>query len=319
MISYIIRRILESIPSLLGISLFSFILLHIVPGNPVMIELGKNYTPARAAVVAKQLGLNHPLWQQYLIWLGNVARGNLGTSYTYNEPVIKAILSALPNSLALVVFATIFAQLIAMVLGTIQAYFENTWGDNAVTVINYFFYSMPSFWLGIMLVLIFGVDLHWFPTGGVLNLQDPHPGFLDWLHHLLLPAITLTLIQLAGWSRFMRSSVRDTLLQDFVRTARAKGLRERQVMFGHVVRNSILPQITLFGLSFPALFAGALFLEEIFNYPGMGLLYWNAVNSLDYPIVLGITMLLGALVIIGNLIADILYSIVDPRISYDAA
>lgn len=318
MLRYIVKRIIEAIPSLLGISIVSFVLLHIVPGNPVLIMLGKNYTPARAAAVSAELGLNHPLWEQYFIWLGHLAQGNLGISYTYNLPVTQVILRAMPNSLSLVLFATIFAQLIAIIIGTVQAYFENSLGDNITTVLTYFFYSMPSFWLSIILIMAFAVNMHWFPTGGVVNPQDSNPGFLDWLHHLLLPAITLTVIQLAGWSRFMRSSVRDTLLQDYVRTARAKGLREGSVMWRHVIRNSIIPQITLFGLSFPGLFAGALFLEEIFNYPGMGLLYWNAVNGLDYPIILGVTMLLGALVIFGNLIADILYSLVDPRISFGA-
>lgn len=319
MISYIVKRILEAIPSLLGVSIMSFILLHIVPGNPVRIELGRNYTPERAAALSRSLGLNKPLWEQYFIWLGHIIRGNLGMSYTFDKPVTSVIVHAIPNTLALVLFATVIAQIIAIIIGTLQAYFENTVGDHAVTVVTYFFYSMPSYWLGIMLIMLFAIHFHWFPSGGVMNPQDSTPGFTDWLHHLILPAMTLTLIQLAGWSRFMRSSVRDTLLLDYVRTARAKGLSEGRVIVRHVVRNSVLPQITLFGLSFPVLFAGALYLEEIFNYPGMGLLYWNAANSLDYPIILGVTMFLGALTILGNLIADVTYSLIDPRISYKSA
>ncbi|WP_304457772.1 ABC transporter permease [Alicyclobacillus sendaiensis] len=318
MLSYIVRRILQAIPSLIGISIITFILLHIVPGNPVRILLGQHYTPQRAAALAQSLGLNKPLYMQYLIWLWNILHGNLGYSYNYTEPVTYLIGHALPNTLSLVLIATIFAQLFAMLIGTVQAYFENSIADHIITVLNYFFYSMPSFWLGILMVMFFSIQLHWFPSGGVVNPQDPNPGFWDWLHHLVLPAATLTLVTLAGYSRYMRSSVRETLLMDYVRTARAKGLRESQVLWRHVLRNSILPQITLFGLSFPALFAGALFIEEIFNYPGMGLLYWNAVGTLDYPVLLGVTMFLGALTIIGNLLADILYSLVDPRISLES-
>ncbi|WAH44541.1 ABC transporter permease [Alicyclobacillus fastidiosus] len=314
--NYIVKRILQAIPALLGISIMSFVLLHIVPGDPVRIMLGDHYTAARAAALSEQLGLNKPLWQQYFLWLGHLCQGNLGFSYEFGKPVTGVILNAMPTTLSLVLFATLLAQLFAIILGTIQAYFENSIFDHVVTVVNYFFYSMPAYWLGIIMVIVFAIDLKWFPAGGIINNQDPNPGFLDRLHHLILPSITLALISLAGWSRYMRSSVRDTLLLDYVRTARAKGLRERRVVFRHVIRNSVLPQITLFGVSFPGLFAGALFLEEIFNYPGMGLLYWNATNVRDYPILLGVTMLLGALTIIGNLIADILYSVVDPRISY---
>lgn len=319
MIGYIIKRILQAIPALLGVSIMSFILLHIVPGNPVQLMLGNHYTAARAAALSAQLGLDKPLVVQYLIWLGHVLEGNFGFSYYFNQPVTKVILHALPTTLSLVLIASIFAQLIAIIMGTIQAYFENTFADHVVTVLNYFFYSMPSYWLGILFVIFFAIHLPWFPSGGIINPQDSSPGFWDWLHHLVLPAATLTLIQLAGWSRYMRSSVRDTLLLDFIRTARAKGLHESTVLFRHVLRNSVLPQITLFGLSFPALFAGALYLEEIFNYPGMGLLFWNSVNQLDYPILLGVIMFLGSLTIIGNLLADIAYSVVDPRISYQSA
>lgn len=315
MLSYIARRIVQAIPALLGVSVVSFILLHIVPGNPVRLMLGQHYTAARAAALSNQLGLNKPLVVQYLIWLVHMCEGNLGFSYSYNLPVTTAILHALPNTLALVLIASLLAQFIAIILGTIQAYFENSPFDHIVTILNYFFYSMPSFWLAILMVIFFSIDLHWFPSGGVINPQDPNPGFFDWLHHLVLPAVTLTLITLAGWSRYMRSSVRDNLLLDYIRTARAKGLRESQVLFRHVLRASLIPQITLFGLSFPSLFAGALFLEQIFNYPGMGILYWNAISNLDYPIILGVTMFLGTLTIVGNLIADILYSIIDPRIS----
>lgn len=317
MIRYIIRRLLQSIPSIIGISIISFVLLHIVPGNPVQILLGQRYTPERAAILSKQLGLNLPLWHQYLIWFGHALQGNLGYSYVYEQPVSTVIWQALPHTLILVAVAILFAHFIAMLLGSIQAYYENTVFDNAVTAINYLFYSMPGFWLGILIVIFFSIDLGWFPSGGITNPNAQNPSIGDYVYHLVLPFITLTLLSLAQWARYMRSSMRETLVADFIRTARAKGMRERRVVLFHALRNSVLPLITLLGLSLPALFAGAIFVEEIFNYPGMGLLFWHAVNDRDYPILLGVIMLLGFITIIGNLLADILYAIIDPRIQYN--
>lgn len=308
---------MQSIPSIIGISIISFILLHIVPGSPVRILLGQRYTPERAAILSKQLGLNLPLWHQYLIWFGKALQGNFGYSYVYEEPVSSVIWQALPHTLILVAVAVLFAHFIALLLGSIQAYYENSVFDNAVTAVNYFFYSMPGFWLGILIVIFFAINLGWFPSGGITNPNATNPSIGDYLYHLVLPFVTLTLLSLAQWSRYMRSSMRETLLADFIRTARAKGMRERRVVLFHALRNSVLPLITLLGLSLPSLFAGAIFVEEIFNYPGMGLLFWHAVNDRDYPILLGVIMLLGFITIIGNLLADILYAIIDPRIQYD--
>lgn len=317
MTRYIIRRLLESIPTLIGISLISFTLLHIVPGDPVKIMLGRFWTPARAAQVAQNLGLNHPLWQQYLIWLWNLVRGNLGYSFNYSRPVTSLILENIPHTLIIVLAAMILSVLLAVFIGSLQAYFENSFGDHVVTFVGYFFYSMPVFWLGILLVETLAVKLGWFPSGGISNPQDSGFSLGDYLYHMCMPVGTLTVVQLALWSRYMRSSMRDTLLQDYIRTARAKGIREFGVIFKHAFRNSIIPIVTLLGLQLPTLFAGALFIEEVFNYPGMGLLYWNALTVLDYPTLLGIIMLLGVLTVIGNLLADIAYAIIDPRISYD--
>lgn len=317
MTRYIIRRLLQSIPSIIGISIISFILLHIVPGSPVRILLGQRYTPERAAILSKELGLNLPLWHQYLIWFGHALLGNFGYSYVYDLPVSTVIWQALPHTLILVAVAILFAHFIAILIGSIQAYYENSLLDNAVTAVNYFFYSMPGFWLGILVVIFFSIDLGWFPSGGITNPNAENPGIGDYIYHLVLPFVTLTLLSLAQWARYMRSSMRETLLADYIRTARAKGMREMRVVMFHALRNSVLPLITLLGLSLPALFAGAIFVEEIFNYPGMGLLFWHAVNDRDYPVLLGVIMLLGFITIIGNLVADILYAIIDPRIQYD--
>lgn len=314
---YIIRRILEAIPSLLGVSIISFILLHIVPGNPVRLLLGQRWTPYRAAILTKNLGLNKPLYDQYLIWLWHALHGNFEYSYVYEKPVFTLIWQALPHTIELVAIAIMVAHIGAVVIGTIQAYYANSWFDQTLTVVLYFFYAMPGFWIGILVIEFFAISLGWFPSGGIVNPSNPDPGFWSYIYHLVLPSLTLIITTLASWARYMRSSMRETLLQDYVRTARSKGAGEFRVLFVHALRNSVLPLITLFGLSVPALFGGALVIEEIFNYPGMGLLYWNAANDRDYPVLLAVVVFLGTITILGNLIADLLYGLVDPRISYN--
>ena len=315
MLKYAVRRILEAIPTVLGVTLLSFVMIR-VAGSPVRIMLGNHYTAYRAALLSKTLGLNKPLWDQYLIWLGNLLHGNFGYSYTYDQPVVVLMLQALPHTIIIVVVAVLVAHVFAVFLGSVQAYFENSKFDQIVTVVNYFFYSMPTFWLAVLLIIFFSIDLNWLPSGGIVNTQLTNPGFGDWAKHLILPIAALFLVSVAGWARYMRSSMREALLQDYVRTARMKGASEFRVIFIHALRNSILPLITLFGLSLPLLLSGALFVEEVFNYPGMGLLYWDAVNSRDYPIIMGITVFIGLVTVIGNLIADLLYGLIDPRIQY---
>lgn len=297
--------------------MISFVLIHIVPGSPVRVLLGNHYTVARAAALTREFGLNKPLWDQYVIWLWDIVRGNLGYSYVYNTSVTGLILQALPHTLVIVVVAVLSAHLFAVFLGSLQAYFEKSSFDTVATVINYFLYSMPTFWLAVLLVMAFAINLHWLPSGGIVNANLNNPGFGDYLRHLILPVVTLFLVSVAAWARFMRSSTREALLQDYVRTARMKGATEFRVLFVHALRNSILPLITLFGMTLPAMLSGALFVEEVFNYPGMGLLYWNAVGDRDYPIIMGIVLFLGFITVLGNLLADILYGIVDPRIQYD--
>jgi peptide/nickel transport system permease protein len=314
---YVVRRFLQAVPALFGVSVISFILLHIVPGSPVQAMLGTHYTAQRAAALANSLGLNKPLIVQYALWGWNILHLNLGYSYEYSIPVWTLIWQNLPHTLILVACAVTFAHLIAIVLGTAQAYWRNTWFDHVFTVVNYLFYSMPSFWLGIIMIQVFAIYLGWFPTGGISNPLQTVPTFWDIVSHLVLPVACLVLLSVASWSRFMRSAVLDTLDMDYTRTARSKGVHEFAVVVLHVLRNSLLPMITLFGLSIPTLIAGALIVEEIFNYPGMGLLFWNAANVRDYPTLLGITMITGALTIFGNLVADLLYGVADPRIHYN--
>ena len=316
MARYIVRRVLESIPTLILITMVSFLLLHIAPGGPAEVMLGDKATPQLIAEINRNLGLDKPLYVQYAIWFWHLMQGNLGYSYDYHDSVMQLIGLNLPHTLILVLTAIVISHLVAITLGVFQAYRRSGPADHAITAVAYFLYSMPTFWLGLVLISVFGLNLGWFPVSGFAPPFDPTPSFWTIVHHLILPAATLALVTIAGWSRFMRTSMSDALAQDFIRTARAKGASELRMLIGHALKNALLPLITLAGLSVPALFSGALIIEVVFDYPGMGLLFWNAANDRDYPVLLGITVLIGVLTILGNLLADLTYAWVDPRIKY---
>ncbi|HBQ93883.1 MAG: ABC transporter permease [Sulfobacillus benefaciens] len=317
MLKYIIRRAIQAIPSLLGVTLIGFFLVHIVPGGPAQAMLGPRATPARIAQVNQEFGLNKPLPLQYIQWLGQLLHGNLGTSYFYNETVLHLIAVNMPRTLAIVGLGVLFAHVFSILLGSLQAYYHDTKFDYIMTSLTYFFYSMPIFWLGIMIIMLFSITLNWFPSGGLSNPLTPNPGLGSWIAHTTLPVLTIMLTTVAGWGRYMRTAMSENLIQDYIRTARAKGIKESAVVLKHALRNSVLPLITLLGFALPQLFSGALLVEVIFNYPGMGLLFWDAANQRDYPVILGIVVITGFLTILGNLLADLLYGMVDPRIQYN--
>ncbi|AEJ40546.1 binding-protein-dependent transport systems inner membrane component [Sulfobacillus acidophilus TPY] len=316
MAKYVLYRIIQAIPALIGITIIGFFLVHIVPGGPAQAILGARATPAKIAEVNRIYGLNKPIIVQYVIWLGQLLHGNLGQSYFYNQSVVSLIAINLPRTLAIVGIGVVVAHLMSILLGSLQAYYRNTVFDYVATAISYFFYSMPTFWLAIILILVFSIDLNWFPSGGLSNPLNPNPGFGSWLAHSTLPIVTIILVTVAGWGRYMRTAMEETLVQDYIRTARAKGIKETVVVLKHGLRNSVLPLITLLGFSIPNLFAGALYVEVVFNYPGMGLLFWDAALQRDYPVIMGIVVITGVLTIVGNLLADLLYGLVDPRIKY---
>ncbi|CAB1128722.1 oligopeptide ABC transporter (permease) [Candidatus Hydrogenisulfobacillus filiaventi] len=311
---YLLRRLLAAVPVLVGITAISFLLLHLIPGSPARVLLGSHYTPARAAALTRQWGLNRPLWQQYGLWLTHALAGHFGYSYAYHQPVRRLILENLPRTLELVAAALVLSHLLAILLGALQAYYAGSWFDRLLTAAGYFFYAMPQFWLGLLLISVFALRLGWLPAGGVSNPALMHPGAGDRLRHLVLPVTTLVLTTTAGWARYVRTAMQETLSQDYIRTARAKGLSEARVLWVHALRNAVLPLITLGGLSLPGLLAGSLVVEQVFNIPGMGLLFWNAAESRDYPVLLAIVTLLGFLTVLGNLLADLLYAWADPRI-----
>lgn len=316
MIGYIARRLLQAVPTLIGVTILSFLIVHAVPGGPAQAMLGPRSTPLRIAAVNREFGLNKPLPVQYGIWFWQLVHLNLGTSYFYNQSVASLIAINLPRTLAIVGIGVVLAHLISILLGSLQSYRKNSAFDHITMVLAYFFYSMPTFWLGIILIVVFSISLGWFPSGGISNATESAAGFGVWASHIALPITTIVIGTVAGWGRYMRASMNEILIQDYIRTARAKGLGEFVVVFKHALRNSLLPLITLFGLSLPSLFGGALYVEVVFNYPGLGLLFWDGAVQRDYPIILGGIVVIGALTIIGNLVADVLYAVVDPRIQY---
>ena len=316
MINYVARRMGQAVVVVLGVSVLVFSLLHALPGGPARAILGTHFTPQRYAVLSRQLGLNLPVWQQYLIWADQVVHLNLGYSYVLDVPVFQVIADSLPNSVFLVGLGTLEALCIAVPLGIYQALRRNTTGDYALTTINFFLYSMPIFWIGLMAILWLAVTVPIFPVGG---LQAPgEPGFdvVQRLYHVALPSLVLAAVQVAAWSRYMRSSMLDAIVQDYIRTARAKGLSTFQTVVRHALRNALIPIITLVGLSLPTLFGGALVTESVFNYPGIGWTFWTATQQEDFPILLAIVLIVSLTTVVGNLLADILYAVVDPRVRY---
>jgi peptide/nickel transport system permease protein len=314
---FVLKRLLLAIPTLIGVTILTFILLHLAPGNLAQTLAGENAAPAQVARITHELGLDRPVLEQYEIWAGKLVRGDLGFSYRRQAPVASLIRERIGRTLLLMGSALVLSILIAVPLGVYQAFRRNTFFDRAASATVFVAWSMPTFWFGTILIAIFAVQLRWFPVGG---LQTIDTASFDWpsrLAHLALPALTLAIVSLAGWSRYIRGSMVEQLREDYTRTARAKGLPAGAVLFKHTLRNALIPFITLLGGTIPALFGGAVITEQIFAYPGMGQLYWQSATDRDYFTLLGMTVLTACLVILGNLLADVLYGVVDPRVRYD--
>jgi peptide/nickel transport system permease protein len=252
--------------------------------------------------------------EQLLTWLGNLAQGDLGISYTQYRPVSEVIWDAVPNTLLLMGTGMVISLVAALTFGILAARKPYGGFDNVVSFISYFGLAMPVFWFGLMLQILFAVKLGWLPSAGMYSPTGGGPG--DLLRHLALPAFTIAIGSIAGWSRYVRSSTIESLGQDYVRTARAKGLAERRLMLGHVLRNALIPFITVVGIDVPLYLTGAVLTETVFSWPGMGRLFYDALTVRDYPVLMGILMLGAVFIVAGNLIADILYGVFDPRISY---
>jgi peptide/nickel transport system permease protein len=312
MTAYLVRRVLQAVVVLFGVSVIVFLLLKALPGGPARAALQLRANPATIHAFNVKYGLLKPLPVQYLTWLGQLLQGNLGFSYKQNQSVDTLLRENLPRSLVLVGSSTIVALLVAIPMGTYQAVRRNKPDDYVLTGMSLVFYSMPSFFLGIILIIVLSDILPLLPSTGPTSVSP----IWDQLPNLVLPVLTLTLVTLALFSRYMRSSVLENLIQDYVRTARAKGVSNRRVLFLHAMPNALLPIITLIGLSLPGILSGALVVESLFNYPGMGLMFWNAAQNQDYPVMLGTTMVVGVAVVLGSLLADVCYAIADPRVRY---
>ncbi|MGH7643302.1 MAG: ABC transporter permease [Candidatus Dormibacteria bacterium] len=312
MIGYLIRRVLQSLVVIIGVTIITFILLHMLPGNPIRAILGPKASAASVAQLTKQLGLDKPLPFQYGLYLWNLAHFNLGYSFRQDASVDFLLSQRLPNTLLLVGTATILAILVAVPLGVLQSVRRNKPDDYAMTGMTFVFYSMPTFWLGILLIIVFSATLKWLPP----EAPQAQASLFSQLNALVLPVLTLSLVTLALFSRYMRSSMLENLVQDYVRTARSKGVSNRSVLFKHVLRNALIPVLTLIGLSIPGIVSGAVVTETVFNYPGMGYLFFIAAQNDDFPVLLGVTVVVAVATVIGSLVADILYAVADPRIRY---
>ena len=325
LIRYAFRRILGAIPILLGVATIVFFLLSLAPGDPTSIYFGPGMSPEAMDQLRRNMGLDDPLFLRYGRWLLAFLQGDFGYSLASGMPARNRVLAALPNTLILASGALLLAFLVGTGIGVIQAVRQRSWVDSSLSGVALFFYSMPSFWLAIMLVFVFSVGAEnlweWpfsFPPSGVTStgyeFLGPWGQFKDRIHHLVLPTLSLTLVLAAGIARYVRTSMLEVLHQDYIRTARAKGLSEFRVIFKHAFRNALIPVVSLFGLYFPFLLSGAVFVEYVFAWPGMGKLMVDSILGRDYPVVLAGTFLFGGMVILGTLLADLLYGVVDPRI-----
>jgi len=322
MTEYLLRRILQMFPLLLFISILSFAIAEFSPGDPVMMYISpdkRRLTAEELDVLRHQLGLDRPVHIRYISWLTNMFQGNWGYSLRTNNTVKAEIMARLPNTLILGGLSVILTIVISIPIGVLSALKRHSLMDYVVTVGAFIGISMPSFWVALLLIEIFANRLGILPSVGMTSLGvslTPVQNVLDVGKHVILPAITLSFTSIAYWSRYQRATLIEILNQDFIRTARGKGLSEKMVIWRHAFRNSLIPVVTLAGLTLPDIVNGAYITESVFGWPGMGRLGITAIVNRDYPIVMGVTMLSALLVVIGNLLADIGYVIVDPRISH---
>lgn len=324
MFRFLVRRLLGAIPLVLGILTLIFFLMHLAPGDPTTRYFDPTISPEIMEQMRQNLGLDQPVPIQYLKWMGAFLTGDFGYSFSYMRPISEILPEVMWNTLQLTLMSLVVIFGLGMLIGIFQAVRQYSVGDNVLTVVALFFYSMPGFWLALMLILVFSLKAsQWgwpvqFPssqmTSGGYEFMSTGEQIRDRIMHLILPSIALGIGSAAGVARFMRGSLLEVIRQDYVRTARAKGLEERVVIFKHALRNALLPIITILGLTLPFLFSGAVLIEVIFAWPGMGRLIVDAVFQRDYPLIMASSFLIAVLVILGNLLADVLYAIADPRI-----
>lgn len=320
MLAFIGRRLINLIPVLLGITVISFLIIHLAPGKPTVLqsELNPKVSLEVRTRLEKLYGLDKPLHRQYLDWLRRFIQLDFGRSFTDERPVTEKIIERIPITLAINLLSMILIFLIAIPLGVKSAVEENSFFDKSATIFVFVGFAIPTFWLALLLMQFLGIHLGWLPISGIKSFEFDKYSFLekvwDLARHLILPVFVSAFGGLAGISRYMRSNMLNVIKEDYIRTARAKGLPENVVIYKHALRNALLPIITILGLSVPGLIGGSVIFESIFAIPGMGRLFYNSVMARDYPLIMGVLVIGAILTLVGNLIADISYALVDPRI-----
>lgn len=309
----LVRRLAQLVPMLFFISLVSFLLVKLAPGDPVQAYITPRMSPEDIERIRHSLGLDKPMFMQYLLWLKNVLQGDLGYSLIYHRPVLTMIAERIPATLGLMGASLILAMVLAIPLGLVAGAYKHRWLDHFLNMFAYIGISVPIFWFGILLITVFSVQLNWLPSMGMrtIGMED---SWLDVVRHGILPCIALSFYNLSNYVRYIRSNTITQLSADYVQTQLAYGATRRSILFRHVLKNVLLPVITLFGISFGELVVGAYVTESVFSWPGMGLLGIQSITSLDYPLIMAMIMLSSTMLIVGNLLADMLYRVADPRI-----
>jgi peptide/nickel transport system permease protein len=317
MATYILRRMAQMVPLLLGITVVLFGVIQAAPGGPeaALLKSGRPIDPALIQAYRERLGVDRPVPVQYVRWLGGAVQGDLGVSFSTTRPVGEMIVERLPATLELMGASFLLAAALAFALGILSAVKQHTWWDHLGTGVSFLGIAMPVFWLALILQLVFGVWLRWLPVAGTQTVGDSSVG--DHLAHLVLPAFVLSFRYVAGWARYLRSSLVGALRADFVRTARAKGLSERTVVGVHALRNALIPVVSVMALNLGELVSGAVITETVFAWPGIGRMFVQAMFSRDYPVLMGILLLGSVMVVVFNLVADVVYGVLDPRIRYE--
>ncbi|VAX22101.1 Oligopeptide transport system permease protein OppB (TC 3.A.1.5.1) [hydrothermal vent metagenome] len=324
MYAYIIRRLLLIIPMMIGITLISFFIIHLAPGDPtgMMTDLNPNVSPEAIKKMRAMYNLDEPLHTQYFLWLKKVAVLDLGDSLSMDaRPVLDKIMERIPVTLLINVLSMVIILILSIPIGILSATKQYSFFDRATTIFVFIGFAMPTFWLALLLMIVTGVWNDWFPISGLVSFNhdqlSPWGKFLDYAHHLTMPVLMSGLTGLAGLSRFTRQSMLEVTRQDYVTTARSKGLPERTVIYKHSLKNALLPIVTILGLSIPSLIGGSVIFESIYSIPGMGQLFFQSVMARDYTLVMGVLVIGSFLTLIAILISDIAYAMVDPRISYE--
>ena len=312
----VLTRCTDAALTLAVLVTLTFVLAHATPGGPAYSILGLKASPAGVDALDHQFNLDTPLWRQYAMWWWHLLHGDFGTSYLLSRDVRQVLAEFAVNTLALDALGLALAVALGVLAGLAHGVYARRWPGRLIGGAELLFYAMPGFFIGTVLLMIFSAWLHWLPAGGVADLRLEHPGLTDRLRHMVLPAASLMLLGFAGFSRVIAQSVQTEMARDYVRTARARGLPESAILWRHVLPNALRPAVTLLGMAFPALFAGSVVVESVFSYPGLGWLLWRSAFSHDYPVLIALVLLVGVATIIGNLLADLLNTWLDPASRY---